>query len=90
MIGSFFDQLIDIALEFMRLINLFSDRVIWFMFSPIADIYSELAIVGGDVAASILNTVGLGQYSIFTLMLTAGVVVYLAYQLLTWLFNLVT
>lgn len=86
-----FEQLISVAEHFMSFIYEFSAIVLWYITTPIEDIisyYDPLNITG--LAPSRLLFGWFEQFTPLELMLGVGIGVYLVWQFVTWVLNLVT
>lgn len=88
MITDMFETIINHAIEFLAKLDEFSDMVIWFCFSPFADVLDELSPVGFNVIATAIRTLGFEDVTLFSLMLTVGVGTYLVYQMAKWLIDI--
>lgn len=78
----------------VAVVKMFSNLYGW-LNRPLTDVFTfaEGTIVGGilnSVTDTVLNQLGIGQYSLLWFMVGAGVVIYIAYQLATWILNIVT
>lgn len=87
---SIFQQLLEMGLDMMEVIYSFATTIIDFITSPIGDLLYDYPTVSTTLLGSILNTIGIGQYSVWQVMLGGGIIVYLVYQFVTWVLNLAT
>lgn len=88
--STLFEQLLDMAQLFMSHVYAFATSIIWFFVTPIIDIvayYDPLNISG-----IFINPVYLliRDYTLLELFFGIGIGIYLVYQFITWLLNLVT
>lgn len=94
MINSVFETIINHALTFLDAIYDFSESIIWFCFSPFADVLDSYS---GNVSlrpiynliATAIRTAGFEDLTLFSLMLSVGVGTYLIYQFTKWLIDIV-
>lgn len=63
-----------------------SDTIISIMFTSIVDILDPIM---SDVQIKILITLGYDKITLFSIMFTAGIGVYIIYQLLKWILDIV-
>lgn len=93
MTNSLFETVIDHALFFLESVYQFSDSVIWFCFTPFADVldsftgHTSLKPIYTLIATAI-RTVGFEDVTLFSLMLTVGIGTYLIYQFTKWLIDI--
>lgn len=88
MVTNMFETIIDHAIGFLSTLDEFAEMVIWFCFSPFADVLDELSPVGFNVISTAIRTLGFDDVTLFSLMLTVGVGTYLIYQFAMWIIDI--
>ena len=86
-------QLLTLAQQFLAALYSSSKIIIEFVTMPVGDLiywYAPDPTFANEIVGSILNTIGIGSYSLLTLMFGAGIGIYLLYQFITWVLNILT
>lgn len=83
-------QLLDLASQFLEYSYNFATTLIWWYVTPLADIvaYYDPTNVSAIITGPVFYLIK--DFSLLQLTLGAGIGIYLVYQFLTWLLNLVT
>lgn len=92
MVINMFETIINHATDFLSFLDEFSDMVIWFFFSPFADVLDRFSSILTTptltLIATAMRTLGFEDVTLFSLMLTVGVGTYLIYQFAKWMIDI--
>lgn len=87
---SLFEQLLGMAQEFLANVYSMSTTLIWWYVTPLYDIvrYYDPLNISAILRAPVFRLIM--DYSLLELTLGVGVGIYLVYQFVTWLLDLIT
>ena len=89
MVTDMFSVIINQAVNFMNALGDFSEWIVWFFFSPYSDVLAYYDPLNVTQVSIVINNLGLGDFTLFSLLTTVGIGFYLFYQFAKWVTSIV-